>query len=212
MQSEYPIPGDPWPHDMLITVEDRPTTLLELLWIREAYALIPSGHDLPPILELTPAPAAVPLDEATRNEWEIAWTRIWQGAAEHACREHDPAVFEQLHGTLGGSPEREALLRRIFGPNWGDEMGRGAFDDASYEIWGQTMTDTHMSTRIERLEDSPERRAVNALTVAWRGGLTTIVTIPCRGEFTRRLTPHGLLVTDATRADVAAYERALSSF
>lgn len=99
----------------------------------------------------------------------------------------------------------------MLGPNWADEMGRGAFDDASYMSWERTMTDTHMSTRIERLVDTPERRAVAALTVAWRGGLTTIVTIPCRGEFTRRLTPDGLLVTDATRTDLAAYERALAS-
>ena len=211
MQSEYPIPGNPWPRDMLITVEDRPTTLLELLWIREAYALVPAGDDLPPFLELTPAPATTRLDPATRIEWEAAWARIWQGAAAHACREHDPAVFEQLERTLGGSPEREALLKQMFGPNWSDEMGRGAFDDASYMSWERTMTDTHMSTRIERLEDSPERRAVAALTAAWRGGLTTIVTIPCRGDFTRRLTPHGLLVTARTRADHDHYERALES-
>lgn len=50
MQSEYPIPGNPWPREMLITVEDRPTTLLELLWIREAYALTPPGDDRPPTL------------------------------------------------------------------------------------------------------------------------------------------------------------------
>ncbi|WP_334151922.1 hypothetical protein [Microbacterium sp.] len=210
MQSEYPIPGNPWPREMLITVEDRPTTLLELLWIRETYALHPPGDDLPPMLELTPARAAVQLDAATRNEWENTWARIWQGAAAHACREHDPALFEQLQGTPPGSTEREALLRQLFGPDWGDEMGRGAFDDASYTAWEQTMSDAHMSTRLERLEDSPEWRAVSALTTAWRGGLTRIVTIPCRGEHTRRLTPHGLLLTAATRTDLAAYERALA--
>ena len=50
MRSNAPIPGNPWPHDMIITVEDRPNVLLELLWIREAFALQPHGEDLPPLL------------------------------------------------------------------------------------------------------------------------------------------------------------------
>ncbi|KJL27663.1 hypothetical protein [Microbacterium oxydans] len=196
---------------MRITVDDRPMTLFELLWIREAYSLVPVGDDLPPMLERTPAPAATTLDPATRRTWEAAWTRLWQGAASHACREYDPALFEQLQGTLDGSPEREALLRQMFGPNWGDEMGRDAFDDPSYTDWDQAMIDAHMSTRRDVLEHSPERRAVTALTRAWRGGIAKIVTIPCRGEYTRRLTSDGLLVTAETRADIPAYERALDS-
>lgn len=211
MQSEHPIPGNPWPRDMMIMVEDRPTALLELLWMREAYALVPPVDDPPPLLELTPTAATTVLDPATRSEWESAWARIWQGAATHACHEQDPALFDELQHTTDGSPERESLLRQIVGPTWSDEMGRSPFDDPSYAAWDRTMTDDHMATRIERLEDSPERKAVGALTVAWRGGLTRIVTIPCQGEYTRRLTRQGLLLTARTRTDVEAYERALVS-
>jgi hypothetical protein len=38
------------------------------------------------------------------------------------------------------------------------------------------------------------------------------VTIPCRGEFFRKITDNALLMTDATRAESAAYQRALNSF
>ena len=62
------------------------------------------------------------------------------------------------------------------------------------------------------LEDAPERRDLVALIPAWRAGLTKIVTIPCVGEYVRRLGPHGLLMTDATREDSDAYRRALGSF
>ena len=50
MRSSVPIPGNPWPHDMLITVEDNPHALVDLLWIREAWNLQPAANDLPPLL------------------------------------------------------------------------------------------------------------------------------------------------------------------
>ena len=57
MRSEQPIPGDAWPHEMTITVEDRPSALLELLWIREAHDLQPAADQLPPSLVHPPQPA-----------------------------------------------------------------------------------------------------------------------------------------------------------
>lgn len=60
--------------------------------------------------------------------------------------------------------------------------------------------------------ESPEHRDLDALIRAWRTGLTKVVTIPCRGEFSRKITDNALLMTDATRADSSAYQRALSSF
>ena len=70
---------------MTITVDDRPNILLELLWIRQAYALQLRGEDLPPLLSDTPATvenAAARAD--TRDEWENAWPRIWHAAVAHA--------------------------------------------------------------------------------------------------------------------------------
>lgn len=36
MKSMFPMPGNPWPHEMLFTIEDDSAALLELLWLREA--------------------------------------------------------------------------------------------------------------------------------------------------------------------------------
>ena len=197
---------------MQITVEDRPHHLRELLWLREAHDLQPEGDDLPPRLVDTPERAAIPADDATRALWEDAWVRIWRAVAAHAAREHDPQLFDQLQGTQAGSPQREALLREIVGPDWGDEFDRDAFQDPSHVEWEQTSMTAFIASRPHDLENSPELRDLDALIPAWRAGLTKIVTIPCQGEYTRKLGPHALLITDATRADSDRYRRALNSF
>ena len=46
MRSSVPLSGNPWPHDMVITVEDDPQSLLDLLWIRGAWNLDPVAVDL----------------------------------------------------------------------------------------------------------------------------------------------------------------------
>jgi len=58
----------------------------------------------------------------------------------------------------------------------------------------------------------PEHRDLDALITAWQAGLTKIVTIPCQRDFHRRISPTAMLMTDAERADSAAYRRALNAF
>lgn len=197
---------------MTITVDDRPNLLLELLWLREAYALHPAGENLPPLLLETPESATATADDETRARWQDAWAGVWRDVATHAGLEQDPRVFDQLRHTLDGSPERAALLHQIIGPSWSDEFGREALDDPSHRSWDRAGFEAHVASRRDVLEHSPERRDLDALIVAWRAGLTKVVTIPCRGEYTRRLGPHAMLVTDGTRADSEAYQRALNSF
>lgn len=48
MRSTTPMEGNPWPHDVVISVDNDFYRLLELLWIREAWGLLPAGDDLPP--------------------------------------------------------------------------------------------------------------------------------------------------------------------
>ena len=212
MRSLEPIPGNPWPHDMTITVEDRPSALLELLWLREAYDLDPEGDDLPPLLVRTPDPAEKSVDEATRREWAGTWARLWRDVAAHAGRELDVQLLQQLHGTALGGAERKALLSELIGPNWGDEVGRDALEDPSHRRWEErNMEDFHASLP-HTLADSPERRDLESLIPAWRAGLTKVVVIPCRGEHNRTLGPNALLVTEGTRADSDAYRPALASF
>ena len=213
MRSSKPIHGDAWPHDMGITVEDRPSALLELLWIREAYELQPEGNDLPPRLTDTPErPTGSVVPETVRIEWQAAWPRIWRAAAAHAGHEPERDLFGQLQQTADGSAERAVLLRRLIGPNWHDEFGDMAFADNAYSVWANSGMESLRAARRTKVRDSPERRDLVALVPAWRAGLTKIVTIPCIGEFTQKLAGHALLVTDATRDDSAAYRRALTSF
>jgi hypothetical protein len=212
MRSSRRIPDNPWPHDMGITVEDRPTALLELLWIREAHELHPHGA-LPPLLVDTPAGASrAGASAAERVEWEITWPRMWHAAAEHAGRDQDRQQFERLQRTAHGSPEREKILHEMVGPSWRDTFGDPIFDDDSYQDWSRRGTDTHLSSMRRRMTHSPEHRDLDALIRAWRAGLTKIVTIPCEGEYSHKITPNALLMTDATRNDSDSYQRALDSF
>ncbi|MFB7892789.1 hypothetical protein ACFC1I_11370 [Microbacterium sp. NPDC056044] len=92
---------------MVISVEDRASPLLELLWIREAFDLRPNGGDLPPLLTDTPRRESGGVPPAvTRQDWEAAWPSMWADALQHAGREFDPAMHERLMRTANGSRER----------------------------------------------------------------------------------------------------------
>jgi hypothetical protein len=196
---------------MVITVEDRPHALLELLWVREAHALRVAGDDLPPLLVDTPAPAGA-LTEATRAEWERAWPRVWNAAAAHTGRDEAPRLMERLHESAPGSPERLQLLQELTGPTWRDEFGDDVFTDDSYREWEHRGFERHRASIEQRLRDSPEHRDLDELKAAWGRGLTKIVTIPCRGEFHRRVSSTALPTTEAERLDSAAYRRVLNAF
>lgn len=77
MRSSVPIPGNPWPHDMTITVEDNPHTLVDLLWIRETWNLQPVGGDLPPSLSDETVGGHAPTESPDRvAKWQDAWPSI----------------------------------------------------------------------------------------------------------------------------------------
>jgi hypothetical protein len=209
--------GEAWPHAMAITVDEKPTFVLELLWIREAYDLQPEGEDLPPLLTDTPARVIDPaVSDAERSRWEAAWSQLWHGAVAHAGGERGADLFdefEELRQAADGSPGRADLIFRIVGPNWHDAFGDAVFRDRAYSAWERKRVDALIEVLMTgREEDSPERRDLDALVPAWRAGLTKFVSIPCRGEFTRRIGPSTLLVTDATRNDSASFRRALATF
>ncbi len=212
MRSETPIPESPWPHDMTITVEDRPHALLELLWLREAHSLSPEGEDLPPRLVRTPVPAANAVDRSTRDRWSREWPGVWDEVLAHAGIEPDRALVDSVFSTEASETERARLLRQLTGPSWGERFGAEVFDDVTYREWDRLGFDAHAASRPTILANSPERRSVEVLADAWRRGLTKVVTVPCVGAHARQIGPHAVLVTDEVRGDTAAYERALRSF
>lgn len=212
MRSSVPLSGNPWPHDMVITVEDDSQPLLDLLWIREAWNLHPVAVDLPPLL----------VDESNRAQaktehsggaatWSDAWPSLWARCVDHAGVIRDVAVIERLYETKDGSPERIELLQAMFGPSWRDEFGDKAFTE-DYETWNLARFESQARRQPRSLDEEPERKSLHALIPAWRAGLTKIVTIPCRGSYTRRIGEHALLMTEETRNDPKRYAKALDQF
>jgi hypothetical protein len=208
------MPGNPWPHEMLITIEDDSNVLLELLWIREAWELNPGGQDLPPLLadSLTPLPppASAPAPDRVAT-WRAAWPAIWDACIHHAGLIRDSSAFERVRETAVGSHERDQMLRELFGPSWREEFGDEALPE-QYAAWAEARFEAQ-SLRLHRsLEEDPERVSLAALIPAWQAGLTKIVTIPCRGSYTRIIGAHTLLVTEETRSKTRTYSEALAQF
>ncbi|MHA7984810.1 hypothetical protein ACX9R5_03305 [Rathayibacter sp. CAU 1779] len=212
MRSLRPIPGNPWPHDMVITVKDDPNSLLDLLWIREAWRLGPEGDDLPPALVDTPqAVSETVRASAPVTEWRDAWSQLWRDCLRHEGIPIDPTLFDHLRAFEPGSVEYKRRLHELIGPIWSDRFGTDAFTD-EHQRWQEQLFERHRAERPHTLDEQPERIALDALIPAWRAGLTIIVQIPCRGTFTRVVGEHALLLTAETRADPDRYREALASF
>jgi hypothetical protein len=207
MRSVLPMEGNPWPHDMVISVADDEDQVMELLWVREAWGLHPVG-DLPPLLVDPPAEVRETPEAAL---WENAWPAMWGAVIRHAGIVIDPASIREVAATPAGSPVRADLLAQLRGPTWRDRFGESAFDDR-YPSWIGRLFQARKAARPRSFDDEPERRALAALVAAWEAGLTRIVTTPCRGEHTRIISESALLVTDTTRADTDLYSAALASF
>jgi hypothetical protein len=202
-----PIEGNPWPHEMTITIDDSPHAVMELLWVREAFALKPDG-DVPPLLVNTPPRSAAPHDA---QKWEDAWPEIWNGVIDHAAEVTDHSLIEQLQSAALGATERAELLNRLFGPTWRDRFGASVFDD-SYQAWTERQFTERTHRHPRSLDESPERVSLQALIPAWEAGLTKIITIPCHGEHTRVIGDSALLMTEATRNRPELYAAALGNF
>ena len=213
MRSVEPIPNDPWPHDMGITIEDRPETLLELLWIREAYDLKTEGDDLPPALAVPPGDAGLDAPSAeARAEWTSGWPALWVAVVKHTGKEFDPALHERLRQTANGSTERLNLLQELVGPSWRDRFGPEALDQSSYREWSHATLQAKLASRHDNLEGNALRRDLDAVVAVWRAGMTKIITIPCNGDYTRQVGDNALLMTEQTITSSVSFRRALGAF
>lgn len=174
---------------MVIRITDDADVLLQLLWVREAWALEPMGTDLPP--RPAPLPVFVPSAQRLRRnkrEWEQAWTELWFAALHHLARPRDANVWQSLHGSAPGSTEGADLLDSLTGPSWGARFDDAPFDD-DYHDWVGGLSEQTIADQQVPLEQQPERRCLDALVPAWRRGLTTIITIPCPGTYAHHRRP-----------------------
>ncbi|UAJ77980.1 hypothetical protein IT072_11835 [Leifsonia sp. ZF2019] len=197
---------------MVITIEDDVQSLLELLWIREAWQLDPPGAELPPVLVDTPPAIGDALRRsAPIGAWADAWPRVWEQVLHHAGAPRDPGIFDRLQASADGSDERARLLHELVGTSWREEVGDDAITDDAQQ-WLHAQFERRAALLPAAFEAQPERVALEALIEAWRCGLTTIVEIPCRGTFARRIGPHAILITAESRGDPVRYRGALEAF
>jgi hypothetical protein len=197
---------------MVITIEDDPHALVELLWIREAWELQVAGDDLPPLLSDSSVGAHTEANPSGRIAlWQDAWPAIWEACLDHAGQVRDGGLFERLHETADGSAERAELLHRLIGPTWRDTFGDEAFTHG-YRGWNQANAQARSRSRPRFPSENPERVSLDALIPAWQAGLSKIVVIPCRGTYTRVIGQHALLVTAETRDHSQRYGEALTQF
>lgn len=191
---------------MTITIEDSPVALLELLWVREAWGLDPGSPSPPPLLagpvRLRQAPGPA--------EWERAWPELWEECVLHAAVDAGP-ILQRLLSTADASPERAELLDSLLGPSWHRRFGDESVGEP-FAAWQQERHGALLKTSAVPIDETPERRSLDALVPAWEAGLTKVVTIPCRGEYTRVVAESTLIITEADRREPDRYADALATF
>ncbi len=201
MRADRPIPGNPWPHDMVITIEDHALLLLTLLFVNHAWQL-----DAPGIPPLHPAPeigGSHRPESATAEQWRERWQAAWEEAVTAAGEQPQPPADDSVIAEW--MREWQERQPKRFTETWGDE----GFDYDAYHAWDSSM-------RPERgahpVEESPEWQALPSLIGAWERGLHTVVTLPFAEHWSVQGGADHLLVSTMTRADTSRYSAALSSF
>jgi hypothetical protein len=198
------MPGNPWPRDMIISVEDSATSLTFLLFIRAAWKL--DHHGVPP-LEYQPnvGTSCRPQDidqDVANSRWKAEWQRAWSRFEPPDRRVHAPdSATQALLDTATDEELWETLSRR---PSTFWDVG---IDRAAFASWQEGLRDNHAVP----LDEFPERWALPALVAAWRTGLTTIIQLPYAGYFAERINKQHLVVSSVVRHDAELYRRALGA-
>jgi hypothetical protein len=198
--------GNPWPYDMVISVDAHPGHLVMLLFVRVAWRLAPDA-DIP---DLDPVPdvgtSEVPTT-ASRPVWEQRWGRAWERAwAWYPIEDarNQPRPTPELLARLSQPGQG---LHPVIPPHWLVEHGTDGLDMAAHRRWSQGL----VPGTLGPLDEQPERVCLPALIDAWHGGLDTIVTLPYAGYYAQRITTRHLVVSATTRNDPASYASALAT-
>ncbi|HEV7566069.1 MAG TPA: hypothetical protein VGO31_08950 [Microbacteriaceae bacterium] len=198
------MPGNPWPHDMTITVEDGPTFLVDLLFVRSVWELNPAG--VPPLArEPDPGTSTRPWRpgvEDLERLWLIDWQRAWtEFEDDRSVRIPDAVVLRQI---ADSSDEElwDAFSARRPSELW---YSVGMDRDAANR-WRISLADDHRRP----LAETPEWQALPALIHAWQQGVDTIIQLPYSGHHVERLNRTHLLVSQETRHNKDLYTDALA--
>lgn len=212
MRSVEPRPNNPWPHDMVLHVQFDEGALLDLLWVREAWRLEVSGPDVPPRpLELEEPELTAEGLRRDKREWERGWTELWETSLATLARRRRPRVSGAMAAAVVEALSDEEVQALWNGESWRSRFGDAAFT-AGYEAWIGRLQARRNRFHELPLELQPQRQALDELVPAWRRGLTTIVTIPCSGTYTRTIGDDTLLLTEPAYDDIDQLRAALRLF
>lgn len=185
-----------------ITVEDNAQHLLILLFTRHAWSLAPTIE----IPELWPAPdvgnSELPGSAAVdvwNVRWRHAWARAWDWYQIEGKSGRSQLLQDEVHeisrsgrGPLPGVP-----------PIWTAEYGWEGLDKDAFKAWEKLL--------VPYFANFPERQSFSDLIDAWRIGLDTVIVVPYRGYFARRISARHLVVSAATRNNPDSYRKALKT-
>lgn len=194
------VPGNPWPRDMQVGVEECWPPLIYLLFVRSAWHL---DIEAVPRLDSEPDPGRshrpenLDVDAAGRR-WLAEWHRAWTHFDPPSVRVSTPdETTQHLLDTLTDDELWQATS------TWPSDFWDAGVDRAACDRWRSSMA--------APLSALPENQVVPALTRAWRTGLTTIIQMPYIGSFALRINQEHLVVSPTTRNDPDLYGRALES-
>lgn len=204
MRSSDSMPGNPWPHDMSITIEDAPTFLSELLFVRSAWGLDPAGVprlDREPDPGTSTRPRRPAVDELERL-WLIDWQRAWTQFQDDPGEGRIPDENELRRIAEASDEELQEVYSTRPSAIWYTGM-----DGEAANKWRVSLVNYHRKS----LPETPEQLALPALIHAWHHGIDTIIQLPYRGHYARRLSRRNLLVSQETRHNPDLYTEALAN-
>jgi hypothetical protein len=188
-----------WPAEMVIRIQDQELHLLELLFIRAAWALRPQSPV--PRLDPVPDPGLSRRPNARSTEtWAALWDAAWSGAWAWS--------YATAHAYGAGVPAADMFA--VLGPpkRWSSVAGRDGIDEAAWQRWVASLT----PSRAVPLEEQPERQVIPSLVGAWRRGLDTVFVLPYAGYYAHQPEENTLIVSHTTRDIAEDYARALDAF
>jgi hypothetical protein len=186
---------------MTITIDDHAQNLKMLLFIRQAW-LVAQDVDIP---ELSPVPATghsrIP-ESASREVWDERWRQQWARSwAWFDVSKVQDAPIPQDEMRDISRPGQD--LHPLVPPFWPVEYGEEGFDLEAFNAWD--------AQTLPTFPPRSERDSLPALIDAWKDGLTTIIVLPYRGYFAKRLSGSHLVVSAETRKDPELYTKALQT-
>lgn len=184
-------------------IDDHPQALKMLLFVRSAWSLEDGTVDLP---DLDPRPNTGTSSRPTSfdkahwvSRWNHEWHRTWawyqsqetQNRSTKQAKVHNPPPLHADSSVDGP-------------PFWIAEYGTDGVDMSAFREWDQ-------KTLPEFPPPTDDIETNSALVSAWNRGLTQIVVLPYKGDYSDFTNTGQLAISDFTRKSSLRFRTALDS-